>query len=119
MSEAWLEIGRIKPQPRPYRTICSVPGCDMNERPADFAMRDTAEAWARNHADYNGHVVLIQELRDEQKDTATKLLTAYLRWQESIDIKFQRGPIRATPRARGSFAWTTSRRGFRSSKSAT
>ena len=64
MSEAWLEIGRIKPQPRPYRTICSVPGCDMNERPADFAMRDTAEAWARDHADFNGHVVLIQE-RDE------------------------------------------------------
>jgi hypothetical protein len=38
----------------------------------------------------NELLAAIQELRAEQKDAGTKLLTAFLRWQENSDIKFQR-----------------------------
>ena len=58
--ETWTEVGRVKPRPAMYRTVCAVPGCTENADPVPFVTRDSAEAWARNHADLTQHVVLIQ-----------------------------------------------------------
>lgn len=61
MSDVWTEVSCVHPRARAFRVVCAEPGCGLNSTPVTFVSRDTAESWARYHADDVRHVVLIQE----------------------------------------------------------
>ena len=64
MTETWVQIAQMRPRTHRFRVVCAELGCPMNEEGGDafFIARDTAEAWARNHADNKQHVTLVQTL---------------------------------------------------------
>jgi hypothetical protein len=64
--KTWVVISQMRPRLHRFRVVCAEPRCSMNDvdSPAFFVALDTAEAWARDHADAKQHFTLVQTLAE-------------------------------------------------------